>query len=195
MPEGAFNSSFDPVTRAGGVVNFNSINSDTYYVVQNLNTLPRVTLDEDFSLANGETEKREITELEVEDTYLAQYRLLRLADELPADVEIRVDHGGKQSPMFETKNRLGKLDRETGAVFTDDGSGGAVVDHHMSRFTELFVWEDNPPYFTVENNSGGQVDFNLTFTGYAYVTEEVGRQEVESKNIQPVSVPTQSLDG
>lgn len=192
MPEGAFNSSFDPVVRAGGVVNLNGIDTDEYYVVQNLNVLPKITLDENFVVADGSQEKREITELEVEDNYLAQYRLLRLADELPSDVDIRVDHGGKQSPMYETKNRLGRLDRETGAVYTDDG-GDSVVDHHFSRFTELFVWEDSGPYFTVENNSGDEVDFDLTFTGYAYVTEEVSRRDVEDMNIQPVSVPVRAL--
>lgn len=194
MPKGAFNSSFDPVVRAGGLVNLNSIDSDAYYLVQNVNTLPRITLEENFVVADGAQDKRELDVLEVEDGYFAQYRLLRLADELPADVEIRVDHGGKQSPMFETKNVLGQFDRETGAVYTDDGSGGSVVDHHMSRFTELFVFEDNGPYFTVENNSGGQVDFNLTFTGYNYVIEEVDAQEAQSRGLQPVSVPVAALD-
>lgn len=194
MPEGAFNSSFDPVVRAGGVLNFNGIDSGDLYVVQNINVLPGITLDEDFSVPDGQQEKQEITELEMDDGFLGQFRLLSLAEELPDDVEIKIDHGGKQSPMYETKNRRGFLDNTTGAVYTDDGAGSAVSDHQMSRFSELFVWEDSTPYFTVENNSGAQVDFNLTFTGYAYSTEPVSRQEAESMGIQPVSVPIESLD-
>lgn len=194
MPKGAFNSSFDPVVRAGGVLNFNEIDSGELYAVQNVNVLPGVTLDENFVVADGQQDKREITELEMDDTFLGQFRLLALADELPDGVEIRVDHGGKQSPMYETKNRRGVLDNTTGTVFTSDGAGNVSADEQMARFTELFVWEDTVPYFTVINDSGAQVDFDLTFTGYAYDTEPVSRSEAESMGLQPVSVPVEALD-
>lgn len=193
MPEGAFNGGFDPITRPGGFVQFDSATTGPVYAVTGYNVLPGITLESDFSVNDGSLEKRELTDIEMDDGYLSQYRLLRLPEELPDDVEIRVDHDGKQSPLYQTKNRRGALDNQTGAIYTDDGANSSIVDAHDSRFTELFVWEDNPPYFTVENNSGGQVTFNLTFSGYAYELEQVAEGPSNFDGPQPVVIPRRSL--
>jgi hypothetical protein len=193
MPEGAFNGGFEPIARPGGFVQFDDVSDGTIYAVTAYNVLPEIQLESNFSPSDGGIEKRELTDIEMDEGYLAQYRLLKLPEELPDDVEIRVDHDGKQSPLYQTENVRGVLTNETGAVFTDDTAGGAAVDRHMSRFTELFVWEDNPPYFTVENNTGGAVDIPLTFTGYAFKLEEVASGLNDFDSPQPVVIPRRSV--
>lgn len=189
MPEGAFNTDFAPIARPGDAVNLAPERG--LHRIRNYNVQPGVTLAEDVTVADGAEEKQEITELEMDDGYLLQVRIPQIAEELPDDVEIRIDHDGKQSPMYETKNERGVLTNETGAVYGFDPNAAAnVLDHVNTKFTELFVWEDNPPYFTFSNSSGGSVDINLTFVGYVYDLVEVSKDEVSGT---PVSVPTKAL--
>lgn len=194
MPEGAFNGGFEPIARPGGFVQFDDTPSGTVYAVRAYNVLPEIQLEDNFSPSNGGIEKRELTDIEMDEGFLAQYRLLKLPEQLPDDVSIEIDHDGKQAPLYQTENVRGALTNETGAVYTDDTAGGSVVDHHLSQFTELFVWEDNPPYFTVENNTGGAVDIPLTFTGYAFQLEEVASNlDNFNGNRQPVVIPRKSV--
>lgn len=197
MPSGAFNGGFEPIARPGGFVQFDDTPSGPVYAIRSYNVLPEIQLEDNFSPSAGGIEKRELTDIEMGEGFLAQYRLLQLPEQLPDDVEIVVDHDGKQAPLYQTENVRGALTNQTGAVYTDDASGGAgdsIVDHHLSQFTELFVWEDNPPYFTVENNTGGAVDIPLTFSGYAYKLEQVASSLDDFNGAgQPVVIPRKSI--
>lgn len=194
MPQGAFNGGFEPIARPGGFVQFDDVSDGAIYAVRAYNVLPEIQLEENFTPSDGGIEKRELTDIEMDEGFLAQYRLLKLPDQLPDDVEIEIDHDGKQAPLYQTENVRGVLTNETGAVYTDDTGGDSVVDQHLSQFTELFVWEDNPPYFTVKNNTGGAVDIPLTFSGYAYRLEQVatGLNDFDGAG-QPVVVPRKSI--
>jgi len=193
MPQGAFNGGFEPIARPGGFVQFDDVSDGAIYAVRAYNVLPEIQLEDNFTPSDGGIEKRELTDIEMDEGFLAQYRLLKLPEQLPDDVEIEIDHDGKQAPLYQTENVRGVLTNETGAVYTDDTAGGSVVDQHLSQFTELFVWEDNPPYFTVKNNTGGPIDVALTFSGYAYHLEEVAAEPENFGGPQPVVVPRRSI--
>jgi len=189
MPSGAFNPDFDPIARPGDAVKLAPERG--FHRIRNYNVQPGVTLESDVVVADGAEEKQELLELEMDDGYLLHVRIPQIATELPDDVEIRIDHDGKQSPMYETKNERGVLTNETGSVYGyDPETGDSVLDHVNTKFTELFVWEDNPPYFTFSNSSGGQVSVNLTFVGYVYDLVDVSQSDLSGT---PVSVPTKAL--
>lgn len=191
MPEGAFNTSFEPVARKRDIL---EIQPRGYFVVERVNVQPGIGLQDDFDPADGSSEKRELTDIEQDTGYVAQYRLPRLPYTLPDDVEIQVDHDGRQSPMFEAKNVRGSYDNETGAIYSwDPETGEAVQDDHMTGFTELFVYEDNVPYFNVINDSGGAISWNPTFVGYQYKVVEISESEVRDTGKTPTAVPSKSI--
>lgn len=191
MPEGAFNTQFEPVARVRDVV---EIQPRGFYVVERLNVQPGINLESAFSPADGSNSKEELNDIEQDDGYFAQYRLPRLPNSLPDGVTVEVDHDGRQSPMFETKNRRGSFDNETGAIYSwDPNSGNVTQDDHNTAFTELFVFEDDVPYFNVQNESGGAISWNPTFVGYQYKISEIEQSEVERRGITPTALPSKSI--
>jgi len=190
MPAGAYNSSFEPVARVGDVIN---VQPRGFYQVERLGLQPGLQADTITVDANG-VEQVELTSIRQDDGFLAQFRQPRLADELPDGVEVQADHDGQQAPAFEAKNSRGFYDNETGAVYSYDPDSDVVThDDHLDLFTELFIYEDNVPYFTVTNTTAGQITYTPTFVGYQFGVEEIASQEADRLGGQPVSVPTKSI--
>jgi len=189
MPEGAYNRAFQPVARPGNAIEFAPLNGTDQFQVAAVAPLNEITLDADLTIADGTYEKIELTELEVPQDHLAQYRLPRLPEELPDDVEIEIDHDGKQQPLYETKNVRGSLTNETGVVYGNDpASGDQVSEAYRTEATELFVHESDEPNFTFYNRSGAQQTVNLTFEGFMY---RLASAPADVRN--PVVVPVESI--
>ncbi|MFW5900676.1 MAG: hypothetical protein ACOCTH_02750 [Halodesulfurarchaeum sp.] len=190
MPEGAYNTQFEPIARKGDVV---EVQPRGFYRVEAVGYQPTLTPEDAFEPEDGDLEKREMTDIEQRDGYLAQYRLPHIASRLPDDVTIKIDHDGRQAPMFEAKNVRGFIDNETGVIYSMDGDGDVVQDDHLTAFTELFVFEDNAPYFTVENTSGAGIEYTPRFSGYQFKIEEVSRSDVRDSGVTPVAVPSKAI--
>ena len=189
MPAGAFNSSFEPVARVGDVID---VQPRGMYQVERLGLQPGISTT--ITVSANDTEQVELTDIRQDDGYLAQFRQPRLADELPDGVEVRVDHDGQQAPAFEAKASRGFYDNETGAVYSYDPDGDTVTqDDHLDLFTELFVFEDDVPYFTVRNTTAGEIDYTPTFVGYQYQIEPITDREAEQMGGQAVAVPSKSI--
>jgi hypothetical protein len=190
MPAGAFNQDFLPAARPGDVIEFAPLDGNDQHRVVAVAPLNEIALESGVTVADGTREKVELNELEMPDGHLAQYRLPRLTEELPDDVEIEIDHSGKQQPMYETKNVRGRLTNQTGVTYGDDPeSADEVYEMYRPSFTELFVHETGAPNFTFINRSGGQVTVNLTFEGYSFRLERPA-----SRASNPVVVPIESID-
>jgi len=187
MPEGAYNHQFEPVARVGDVID---VQSRGIYRVTALGPQPNLQPEDEFTVADTESEKRELTDTEQRKNFLAQYRLPQLASRLPDDVVIRIDHDGRQEPLYEAKNVRGELDNEVGAIYSQDGSGSVVQEEQLTAFTELFIYEDNVPYFEVENNSGSQITYTPRFVGYQFALEELNSVP---GGTTPVAVPSRSI--
>lgn len=191
MPEGAFNDTFSPVARPGDVLELSP--TGEYRRVKGINALPGIGLEETFTVAANDSSKRQLSALEVNEGFLAQFRLPRLPEELPDGVYIEVDHGGRQNPAYETKNARGKLDNETGVSYGwDPNAGSSTVEGFRSEQTELFVAGTSAPYFNVVNTTAGEITFDPTFEGFAYAVEEVPRGKAEQGGRTPVVVPVEA---
>lgn len=189
MPAGAFNSSFEPVARVGDVID---VQPRGMYQVERLGLQPGINTT--ITVSANDTEQVELTDIRQDDGYLAQFRQPRLADELPDGVEVRVDHDGQQAPAFEAKASRGFYDNETGAVYSyDPDSDVAIQDDHLNLFTELFVFEDDVPYFTVRNTTAGEIDYTPTFVGYQYQIEPITDRQADQMGGQAVAVPSKSI--
>lgn len=189
MPAGAFNSSFEPVARVGDVID---VQPRGMYQVERLGLQPGINTT--ITVSANDTEQVELTDIRQDDGYLAQFRQPRLADELPDGVEVRVDHDGQQAPAFEAKASRGFYDNETGAVYSFDPDTDTVTqDDHLDLFTELFIFEDDVPYFTVRNTTAGQISYTPTFVGYQYQIEPITDRQAEQMGGQAVAVPSKSI--
>ena len=186
MPAGAFNSGFDPAARPGDVVEFPE--RGIARQVAQYNLLPNISGPE-VTVADNSEEKVEVTEIEMPDDFLGQFRLPFIAQELPEDVEIRVDHDGRQEPKYETKNERGFIDSRTGAILGDDPeTGDTLLEDLQTRFTEMYVYEQNPPFFSFRNESGSSQTIDLTFAGYSF---RLGDEVRDPNGV--VQLPTRAL--
>ena len=133
--------------------------SNETYVTAAVEVLPTVTTQEFTVPAGGILSDQEIRSLYGQDGVLVQLRLPDPAGSdpaIPEGIEIEVDHGGQESPRFNIKNQRGKLTSDT--PFYGDAA----------QQTELFQYEDDDLFFTIENTTGDPITFTLTYTGYAY---------------------------
>jgi len=93
---------------------------------------------------------------------------------IPDGIRITVDQGGEESPRFNSKNRRGFYAAET-AAFGD-----------QAQQTELYQYEDTDLFFNVENTTGSEVTFTLTYTGYIYDLVDIDTQPGETDETVPV---------
>ena len=152
-----YHSDLEPLLTVDSTVELQPSN-DTYAVAA-VEVLPTVTTQEFSVPANGTLVNEEIRSLYGQDGVLVQ---LRLPDPpgadgaIPDGIEIEVDHGGQESPRFNIKNQRGKLTADTSS-FGD-----------AAQQTELFQYEDEDLFFTIENTTGDPITFTLSYTGWAY---------------------------
>lgn len=130
------------------------------YSVDVVELLPELETQEFTVPANDTLETQEVSELYAKDGSLQQLRLVDPVgganDALPDGVSFTVDQGGQQSPRFNAKNNRGAIAANT----------AETGDNY--QFTELYQHEDTDLYFTIENTTGSEETFSLTWAGFAY---------------------------
>lgn len=183
--KGIYTPELTPVANYGNAVVLDDGDDEETFRITSVSPLPAIQ-NEPITVADGATERNvDLTNLETWNGWLAQYRLPRLADELPDDVTIEVDQGGNQAPLFQNQNVRGGFDNSTTSAIAQNDE---TTD--LSHLLEFYVYEDEVPKFTVSNDSGGEVDVELTFTGFQFELEPA-----ENPSGQPVYVPIESIRG
>lgn len=152
---------FEPLLSVDSTVELQPENG--VHAVETVEVLPAIDTQEFVVPANDTLDEREMRGLYVQDGALAQYRLPDPPDgnAIPDGIEITVDHGGEEAPRFNNKNGRGYYNTDTPAI------GDAAQQ------TELFQFEDTDLFFNVENTTGAEVTFTLTFSGWAYKLSRV----------------------
>lgn len=194
MSKGAYTPEFTPVARPGHVIRLDDGGQFNHYRVERYTAIPQVV--ETITVGQNSTNTDvELTELELWDDWLGQWRLLDLANDIPTgDISVELDLGGRQAPVWATQNGRGSIDRETGAVTAwDQNASASAVEDQLTHLSELFTFEQDVPYATVENTatSGGDVDVPLTFSGFIFELEG----PVQEPSEQPVQVPIENVRG
>ena len=146
------------------------------FAVSQMEILPTVETQEFVVPANDTLNEREMRGLYGQDGTLVQYRLFdpEGGQAIPDGIRITVDQGGEESPRFNSKNRRGFYAAET-AAFGD-----------QAQQTELYQYEDTDLFFNVENTTGSEVTFTLTYTGYIYDLVDIDTQPGETDETVPV---------
>lgn len=188
MSKGAYTPEFTPLARPGDVVELDDGERSQQYEVTKLTTLPAIDISTISVSKNSVKRDVKLTNLEIWEGWVAQYRMPRIQQQLPTDVNIEVDQGGGQEPLFQTRNQRGDLD-DTDLYEESTNS----QTKNLAHLAELFVHEDTPPRFTVTNNQGSSIDLDLTFAGFALGLREVGAQKVGNRT--PVYAPVESVRG
>lgn len=158
-----------PAVDVGQVLRLDDGDGFRYGEVRRRATMPELPLETITVGPNSTETDFEASKLEVWDGWIGQYRFERLADELPADVTARVDLGGRQAPIWVNKNSRSDINRDTGSVLARNPSDDSVVVEDVrTDLTEIWVREQDTAYLTVRNESGSQVEIDLTACGYLY---------------------------
>jgi len=153
-----YNTDFEPLLSTDDTVEVQP--NEGVFAVETVEVMPSVTTQEFTVAANDTLQEEEIRGLYAQDGVLAQYRLPDPtdggADAFPDGVEITVDQGGEESPRFNNKTQRGVITNEVPRY----GDQAAL--------TELYQFEDTDLFFNIENTTGSEVTFELTYTGYLY---------------------------
>lgn len=142
--------------------------------------------------ANETVRDNEATELELPTQWMGQYRLTQLGADLPDDVTATIDLGGKQAPLYTNKNSRGGYVEESTVEVADDTTGTDVTgdgfNHHL---TELYIYEDEVPYFTFEETGGASPTVSdLRFQGFQFRLEPASNVPSDA-HVEPV--PTERI--
>lgn len=175
MPQGAYNDDFDPAVRPGDTVYLPHL--DEYRTVTDYLKQPIVdAFSEAVEIpADGTARDLELQNLERDDGKIAQYRLLDL-EQIRKDVEVRVDYRDKENQAYSTRQTPSRLTRP-------------LLDNHGLKFSEVYIFETDTHYFTVENHRDSAIEFNPSFVGYVFgLSEPHGEPEHT-----PVYLPTSTL--
>ena len=152
-----YHSDLEPTLTVDSIVELQPDNG--VYYVNAVEVLPAVETQTFTVPANDQLREQEIRSLYGQDGVLVQVRLPDPSGSdgaIPDDVKITVDHGGGESPRFNIKNQRGFYSSDV-PFFGD-----------AAQQTELFQWEDEDLFFNIENESDEEVEFSLTYTGWAY---------------------------
>jgi hypothetical protein len=138
--------------------------------------------------SNDQINNVDVDALEIWDGWFAQYRPVGLQDELPDGVEMTIDHGSNNSPLYQAKQSRGAVSEDTVVTGVDDGSYGEVDD--LSYLHELYVLEDEVPKFSFKNTTGSDETFSITFTGFCF-----NITPIRSADGQPIYLPVAAIRG
>lgn len=129
--------------------------------------------------ANSTSSDNSADALMQRDGWLAQYRVINPEKDFPSGIdEVQVDLGGSQAPLYTSKNARGFFNADTGQI-----AG-------MSGILDLYIWEDEEPQFTFENDSGSSITIqDVGFAGYEYELSD----PIQEDHRQPVVVPTEAI--
>lgn len=188
MTTGTFTPELTPAARPGDTIRLDDGDSIETFRVVRFAPRPAVAADTISPDGNSTETDVELTDLEVWDGWLAQYRLLDLGN-LPADVSIELDLGGRQAPMWTSQNDRGSIDRDTGRVSSwDSGATSVVVEDQYTNLTEFFVHGQEVPYATVTNDQGDATDVDLVFSGFVYQLERAGATDDPAAQVPVASI-------
>lgn len=142
--------------------------------------------------ANNTDSDNEATNLELPEGWLGQYRPVHLGQDLQDDVRMTIDLGGQQAPIYTNKNVRGEIEDETPTEISDDGTGTSVQsDSFNTHLAELYVFEDEVPFFTFEETGGGTPTISdIRYSGFQYRLESANSVP---NGVHVESVPTQRV--
>lgn len=143
--------------------------------------------------ANSTSEDNEAVDLEQNQDWLAQLRPVHPGLDFPDDVNVTIDMGGKQAPMYTAKTQRGEFAEETPAIVSDDGTGTSVTaDEVNNHLLEFYIHEDEVPYFTFEETGGNTPTVSdVRYAGFQYRLEAVSGTQ-PGMHVEPV--PTEKLN-
>lgn len=193
MSKGSYTPEFTPLARPQDVVELDLGDGTELYEVTGIITLPYIQADQISVNPNSENRNVALTNLEVWNDWLAQYRMPRLTDELPDDVTIEADQGGRQAPLWQNQNARSAINNDTYTSQVSDIADTVTEVESLSHLTELFVFEQEPPRFTVTNNTAGTVNVDLTFSGFAFRLSQTSEAQVGNRT--PIYAPVESVRG
>lgn len=139
---------------------------------------------------NGTNTDNQPIELEMPENWLAQYRPVHLGNDLDGDVLVTIDQGGQQAPMYTNKNFRGEWDEATATEIGNDDSSTVVSDAFNSNLVELYIHEDEVPYFTFEDVDGNNPTVSdIRFAGFQYRLDRA--TPPDNAHVEPV--PTERV--
>ena len=185
--KGAYTPELTPVGRRGDVLLLDDGDSTQRVEVEKVTVYPQTEL-EPVTVVDGSQEEVEATRLEMWDGWLGQFRLSRVGDDIPDGVSIEVDQGGRQAPLYQTKEQRGVVEDGTAAITAETASGSTDVVQ-TTHLLEYYVHEQEVPYFTYINNSGAEQDITLTFSGFGLKLQ----QPQNARNKTEIHVPVESI--
>lgn len=191
--KGAYTPDPTPVARPRDIVELDDGSSRQVYEVQQYAVLPEIDTQEFDVGANSVETNTPLENLELWDDWLGQYRFKRLADDLPDGVNLQFDQGGSQAPLYQNLNQRGDLDNDSLTADYPDNTGTTIEVEPLSHLTEFFVLSDEAPEITIENTTGNQVTFTLTYFGWKFGLNPVGNAEVGNRT--PIYIPVESIRG
>lgn len=159
------------------------------YEIDALSPQMGFTVFDDGVTVSGEDDSvdNEATSMEVPTDWLGQYRPIQIGTDLPADVEVRVDQGGKESPFATNKNEWGSYTRDSLTPLGYDGNATVSEDDFNLHLAELYVYEDEVPYFTFDNTTAGDETVQeWAWSGFQYRLSSVGNQP--AGHVEPVPI-------
>lgn len=127
-------------------------------VVQFVDVIPPIDT-QTFELSDGQVlNDVEIRPLYVRENVLGQFRFFDIdgSPQIPDGVEIDVQQGGEEQRRFTTKNNRGRYTTEISSYGED------------AQLTELWQWGDTDLFFTIKNDSGAAVEFDIRYVGFQY---------------------------
>lgn len=140
--------------------------------------------------ANSTNYDNEAKELRQPDGWLAQYRLIAPGRDIPDGINVQVDHGGEQAPLYTTKNGRGEFDQETGTEIGHEGGSAVTSDEIATSLLEWYVVGDTPPIFTFENTTGSDVTVSdIRFSGFQY---RLSTATGAPSGVRPIVLPVRS---
>lgn len=170
---GLFSEQFEPAFSIGEYVRLEPMGEVRQVELLDAQPSIGVTLDVN---TNGRAVNQRLTEIEMPNHMLGQYRLANTGEIKPG-TRIEVDKMGRNSMKFATKN-----DRGYYTSFTPDLTP-------TSNLTEMYQWEDGEIYFSVYEEAGESYEndeLEVTFSGFSFLLTE---NEVDPGNETPTPVP------
>lgn len=189
MPKGAYTSELSPVAYYDQPVLLDDGDDQQAFRVSQVIPLVGVTTDP-VTISGQSTETNvDATELEIWDGWLAQWRPTNWTQDIPADINITVDQGANNKPVYQTRNSQGVLEPGTPSELVDEGAAAQITNH--SNLLEYYVYEDEAPSFTYENPTVGAETVSIEFAGFALNVDPIREPDDE----QPVYIPIEGITG
>lgn len=191
MSMGPYNPELTPLGRRGDVLLLDDGTTTRRVEIEKYAVYPQIDLDT-VTVADGSQEEVEATTLEIWDGWLFQVRMSQPGQDIPDGVTIEADLGGRQAPMYQSKEQRGVIDNTTAAI--SGATAGGVDTEQATHLLEFYIHEQEVPYFTYINDSGTSQDISLSFAGYGFkLRPPQDADEAEDEQDDETYVPVESI--